>query len=143
MSETTTFRYFSRQRPRIFFAIDGEEFDARKALSPTRLQEAMHEFQSVRGDEDEVDVANVMGKLTSALKLMLKPESFLRFIAAMEDEDRDEPIDVPQLTDIFTWLIEQYSQRPTQALSDSSISLSTGNAGTDSPAGVQPPESIL
>lgn len=142
MSETTTFRDFSRKRPRIHFAIDGEEFDARKALPPQRLQEAVHKFRGAQSEDEETATANVMAKLTGALELLLKPESYQRFLIAMADEERDEPIDVSQLSEIFTWLIEQYSLRPTEALSESSNSSSTDNAGTDSPDGAQQPELI-
>lgn len=142
MSDIATFRDFSRKRSRIYFAIDGEEFDARKALAPKRLQEAMLTFRATQENE-EVTAETVMDKLKAALKLLLKEESYNRFVVIMDDDERDEPIDVPQLTDIFQWLIEQYSQRPTQALSDSSTSSETDSAGTDSPAGAQLQESIL
>ena len=141
MAETTTFRDFTRKRPRIHFAIGEEEFDARKALPPARLQDAMHKFRGANVEDTTVD--NIMEKLTGALELLLQPESYTRFVAAMNDEARDEPIDVPQLTEIFQWLIEQYTARPTEALPDSSTSSSNGSAGTDSPDGLQPAESTL
>lgn len=133
MSETVSFRDFSKKRPRVYFGIDGEEFDARKALGPKRLQRAVTAFRgSQKAEGDEVDVDAAMDKLIMALQLILKEESYVRFIALMDDEERDEPIDVPQLTEIFQWLMEQYSQRPTEALSDSLNSSSTDNAGTGS-----------
>lgn len=141
-NETATFRDFSRKRPRIFFAIGDDEFDAYKALTPAKLQEAMHKFKGTKEEDGEVNVDNIMEKLAGALGLLLKPESFTRFVAAMNDEERDEPIDVPQLTDIFQWLIEQYTSRPTQALDDSSTSSKIDSAGTDSLDGAQQLELI-
>lgn len=140
MSETVAFRDFSRKRPRIFFTIDGEEFDARKALPPVKLQEAMVKFRGTKGD-DESRVDNIMEKLAGGLELLLKPESYGRFLILLNDDERDEPVDVLQLTEIFQWLIEKYTVHPTQALSDSSTSSETDSAGTVSPDGVQPPES--
>jgi hypothetical protein len=140
MSETTTFRDFSRKRPRIHFTIDGEEFEARKALTPARLQDAMTKFRGAKGEDAEVSATNVMEKLTGALELLLKAESYERFVMAMADEDREEPIDVPQLTEIFTWLIEKYSMRPTEALDNSSTSSKSANAGTGSLDGAPLPE---
>lgn len=143
MAETTTFRDFSRKRPQIHFAIDGEEFEARKALTPARLQEAITKFRGAKAEGEDATSSNVLEKLTGALELLLKAESYPRFLAAMNDEDREEPIDVPQLTEIFQWLIEQYAMRPTEALSDSSTTSGTDSAGTVSPAGAPLPESIL
>ncbi len=135
MTETTVFRDFTVKRRRIHFVIDGEEFDARKALSVAKLQAAMTKFRSAQGEVEAVTADTILEKLSGALELVLKPESYQRFIIMMNDEDRDEPIDVPQLMDIFQWLIGQYSVRPTEALPDSSTSSETDNAGTDSPAG--------
>lgn len=143
MAETVMFRDFSKKRPRIFFTIDDEEFDARKALPPAKLQEAMIKFRGAKTEDDESAMEHIMEKLTGGLELLLKPDSYVRFLALMNDEEREEPIDVPQLTEIFGWLIEKYTGHPTQALPDSSTSSETGSAGTVSPDGVQPPESIL
>lgn len=143
MSETAIFRDFSRKRRPIYFTIDDETFSCRKALGAEVLQDAMLKFKSARSDGGDVTAENVFVKISDALEILLLPESHERFMAAIKDKNREEPIDLVQLTEIFQWLIEQYTQRPTEALGDSSTSSKTDNAGTDSPAGAPLAESIL
>lgn len=145
MTETAIFRDFTKKRRPIYFMLNDERYDARKALGAAELQEAMLKFRTVKGAEDEADVTaeNVMEKLSGALELLLLPESHVRFMAALKNPNAEEPIDMDQLKDIFLWLVEQYTQRPSQALSDSSNSQETASAGTDSLAGVQLKEPIL
>jgi hypothetical protein len=142
MSETAIFRDFSRKRREIFFTIEEERFDCRKALGAADLQQAMLKFKSARSEGEDVTAENVLAKISAALELLLLPDSHARFMAAVLDRDREEPIDLGQLTEIFQWLIEQYTVRPTEALSDSSTSSSTDNAGTASLDGALLPESI-
>lgn len=142
MSENANFRDFSKKRRPIYFMIDEERFDCRKALGAAVLQEAMSKFKSARSEGDDITAETVLAKLSGALELLLLGDAHARFMAAVLDRDREEPIDLPQLTEIFTWLIEQYTVRPTEALSDSSPSSRTDNAGTDSLAGAQQPELI-
>lgn len=143
MSETAIFRDFSRKRRPIFFTIDEDRFDCRKALGAADLQDAMMKFKGARAEGDDITTENVLEKISMALEILLLPESHKRFIEMIMDRDREEPIDLVQLTEIFQWLVEQYTARPTQALSDSSTSLKTDNAGTDSPDGAPLLESIL
>jgi len=129
MSETAIFRDFTKKRREIFFTIDEERFDCRKALGAADLQQAMLKFKSARSDDEDVTAENVLAKISAALELLLLPDAHARFMAAVLDRDRLEPIDLPQLTEIFQWLIEQYTVRPTQALSESSTLSSIDNAG--------------
>lgn len=142
MSETAIFRDFSRKRRPIYFVIDEERFDCRKALGASVLQDAMGKFKSARAEGDDITAENVLAKVSAALELLMLGESHTRFMAAVLDRDREEPIGLDQLTEIFQWLIEQYTARPTEALSESSTTSSTDNAGTDSPAGAQQLELI-
>jgi hypothetical protein len=141
--EAVIFRDFSRKRRPIFFTIDEERFDCHKALGIAELQEAMSKFRSARDEKEDVTAENVLHKLSAAMSILLKPESHTRFMDALFDQTREEPIDMEQLTEIFHWLIEQYTRRPTQAVPDSSNSSQDGNAGTDSPDGAPLPASIL
>lgn len=142
MPETAIFRDFSRKRLPIFFTIDDETFHCRKALGAELLQEAMLKFKGAREDGGDITAANVLEKISDALSILMMVESHARFMAAVKDRDREEPIDLGQLTEIFQWLIEKYTARPTEALPGSSTSLETDNAGIDSPAGVQQLELI-
>lgn len=137
MTETAIFRDFSRKRRPIFFIIDDERFDCRKALGASILQDAMTKFRGARSEGDDITAENVFAKISAALELILMPDAHTRFMGAVLDRERDEPIDLQQLTEIFMWLIEQYTIRPTEALSESSTTSKIDNAGTDSPAGVQ------
>jgi hypothetical protein len=141
MPETAHFRDFSRKRLPVYFVIDGEEFHCRKALGAELLQDAMIKFKDAHADGGDITAVNVLEKISDALEILMFEESHARFMAAVKDRQREEPIELGQLTEIFQWLIERYTARPTEALPDSSNSSETDNAGTDSPAGVQLPES--
>ena len=143
MAETAIFRDFSRKRLPIYFTIDEERFDCRKALGAELLQDAMLKFKGAREDGGDITADNVLTKISDALEILMLTDSHKRFMAAVTDRDREEPIDLGQLTEIFQWLIEKYTARPTEALPNSLTSSENGNAGTDSPAGVQLPESTL
>lgn len=136
-SNSAIFKDFTQKRRPISFGIDGEEFHCHKALGAETLQEAMLRFRDTKEDGSDITADLIMDKMFSALELLLKEESFIRFKAIIKDKDRDEPVDIFQLKDIFSWLIEQYVQRPTEAFSGSLISPENANAGTSSPDGAQ------
>lgn len=139
-SDTANFRDFTKKRPPIYFIIDEDRFDCHKALSAVDLQKALERFRDSKSDGSDVTADNVMQKILSALELLLKPDSFTKFHVALYDETREEPIGLDQLKDIFEWLIEQYTQRPTSPLADSSDSSKSVNGGMSSPDGVLPLE---
>lgn len=86
----------------------------------------------------------VLERVTPILKLMMKKESFKRFMIRFKpvvDEDGAvvdenwEPIDHEQLLEIIQWLTEQYTGRPTEPSSNSSGGSPSDDGTSPSTAG--------
>lgn len=48
-------------------------------------------------------------------KALLTDDDRLKFDAVIRSEDPDDNIEIEELTNIVTWLVEEYTSRPTQA----------------------------
>lgn len=139
---------FSRPRPKIEFTVDADVFECRKVLPLPQLQNLVALFR-----ETGVDETNATARVGALMKLMLKKESYARFMQRFAppdvDDDADddeseeiEPIDVPQVVDIIKWVISQYAgDRPTTPSSTSSGGSSTEDDGGSSTVGVSHVES--
>lgn len=120
-------RDFSKPRDRVFFTIDGFEFDCAPAVPVDTLQEMINEF-------GEVTANNVAAALRKFFKLVLTDPSYAEFDRRLGS--KEQPIDVDQSKDAMEWILEVYGLRPTQPSPDSSVGSSTGGGGTSSTAGV-------
>jgi hypothetical protein len=122
---------FSRERPRVFLTVDGQEYDAKPALSLPMLQ-AVQGMQRRMKDPD----ADRVAEFSSMFTVLLKAESSERFTAKLKDEEN--PLDFEQLGEMISWLMEQFSGRPTGELSGSPDGSSAETTGMPSTDGVSP-----
>lgn len=133
-------RDFTRKRPVIEFTIDDDVFSCKKALDLTRLQAFVNKFRSAELQESEA-----VGAISNIMKLILRGESYVRFAKRFtpgDDVDTDaddfEPIDHTQVMDIIRWVMEQYTNRPTEPSPSSLAGSENGGAGTSFAVGASP-----
>lgn len=132
MSEVRT-RDFSRTVRALDFTADGDRFEAIPGVPPGTLQELV--------EISKADLASDLTRVLEFYRIVLLPNSFPLF--EQRFTSKDKPIDTFQCVEIMTWLLEQYTVRPTQpspASSDSS-SPEAVVSGTSSTDGVQSEES--
>jgi hypothetical protein len=132
MSEVRT-RDFSRKVSALAFTAEGDHFDATPGVPPSTLQELI---QISKADLQD----NIEGIL-AFYEVVLLPESYVRF--AERFHSKTNPIDVFQCIEIMTWLLEQYTARPTTPSVGSSASsqTETDTTGTSSTDGAPNEES--
>lgn len=94
----------------IKFKLYNEEFTCYRAIQGKILLE-------VAGGFDGENTANANDVIEKFFKSVLEPESYERFNALIHDPERIVPVE--DLGEITGWLVEQYSERPTQGSSDS------------------------
>jgi len=94
----------------VTFKLHGEEFHCRRAIQGKVLLE-------VAGKASSTDAGNADNIISGFFSAALVPESFERFEKLIHDPDTI--VTVETLGEITAWLVEQYSERPTQESSDS------------------------
>jgi hypothetical protein len=143
-------RDFSKKRLPIFFTIDEDRFDCFKSLDLEQLRRFANLSRELRvtaheDDDEQAQAERAMdraGNIGSIMKIVLKRESYARFIARLQPDDDTrelddfEPIDPHQLVDIIRWLMEIYTGRPIEPSSSSSAGSRIDDGGTSSTAGV-------
>ena len=87
------------------FELYGEEFHCKPAVQGKVLLEIVANMDA----DDSSYVATTVSKF---FEYTLLPESFERFDALLHDPDRI--VTVETLGEITTWLMSEYTQRPTQ-----------------------------
>lgn len=88
------------------FKLHGEDF----ACKPKMQGKVLLELVAASSAQDNPgEAAAIINKF---FKLVLVAESYERFEALLESDDRI--VEVEKLSDIVAWLVEQYSDRPTQ-----------------------------
>jgi len=92
------------------FMIHGETFECYPAMQGKKLLALVATTQGG-------DTAAMVDTINSFFRTTLKPESFERFDLLMEDPERI--VSAEALGDITAWLVEEYSNRPTQESLDS------------------------
>jgi hypothetical protein len=110
----TEMRDFSKQRKDISFRVDDDVFHAARGVPAEVLLDFASEFA---GMETSATVDQQLKAFRSMLEVVLVPQSLTRFNARMRD--RENPIEIDQVEDIVTWLMEQYGLRPTELPSPS------------------------
>lgn len=96
------------------FDVGGEEFTCYPEVQGKTILDIMR--NAAEGDEDTRGVMMAVSVLDFFKKVM--PESeYERFEKLMEDPKRIVSMDT--LSEIMSWLIEEYTDRPTQPSSDS------------------------
>jgi len=116
---------FSRKREKIEFQVDEDVFEAAPAIPAGVLTQFVVKFSGV----ENLPASERVKAFGEVLEMVLKPESFERFLRRLEDRER--PIDINQLNDIIVWLMEQYGQRPTMPSPDSSSGQPNPESGTN------------
>lgn len=127
---------FTRERKRLHFRIDGDDFEAASAIPAEIYVEFVTRYE---GLDDTESIQGQLQHLVSALELVLLPESFALFYERLKDRAR--PIDIDQAADVVLWLMEEYGMRPTQPSEPSSDGPASPESGTSSTESTQPEES--
>ena len=96
---------------KIVFKIYDEEFECYPEMQGKTLLEFVK-------DSASEDVANSVQALSEFFNKVLVPESLERFNALANDPNRI--VSVSTLADIVSWVMEQYSNRPTEGSEPSS-----------------------
>jgi hypothetical protein len=151
VADTANFRDFTKKRPDIYFLLNGDRFDCRKALTPKKLQLAMRSFKSIKAEFDAVkdegldsdNTPDLISKISAVLVHFLKPESYQRFELMINEDEPDEPVDIQQLMEILQWVLESIAGRPTTPSPESTDSSPSDGTGTSLTAGAQLEASTL
>lgn len=125
----TEMKDFSKKRSDIVFRVDGDVFQAARGVPAEVLLDFAAEFS---GMEAGATVDQQLQAFRSLLEVVLLPESLARFTSRMRD--RENPIEMDQVEDIVTWLMEQYGLRPTEPSSSSPAGPSSPVPGITSTA---------
>lgn len=118
-------RDFSKKREDISFRIDDDLFHAAKAIPADTLMDFASRFA---GMDESASVDKQLEAFRSVLEFVLLPESLARFNARMRDPEN--PVEIDQVEQVITWLMEQYGLRPTEQPSSSAGGLSLPVPGT-------------
>jgi hypothetical protein len=129
MTDEVIIKDFSRKRPRILLALDGEEYEARSALGLPTLQRIQQVQKRIK--DPEADKIAVFGEMFSVL---LKAEAAERFTQKLKDEDN--PVDPDQLQGMIAFIMERNGGRPTEESPASPDGSSDAVSGTPSTDGV-------
>jgi hypothetical protein len=123
----TEIRDFTKARRDISFRVDDDMFHAARGVPADVLLDFATEFSSM---ETSATIDQQLKAFRSMLEVVLLPESLKRFNERMRD--RENPIEIDQVEDIVTWLMEQYGLRPTEPSSASPSGPSSPGPGTTS-----------
>jgi len=113
---------FTKKHDQITFTVGDQTFRAKSPIPARVLMNFAKRFSSM---SQSATIEEQMDAFDGVLKLVLKPESYKRFNDLMDggDEDADEDtgnaIEIAQVEEIITWLMEQYGLRPTEPPSNS------------------------
>lgn len=110
----TEIRDFSKARKDISFRVDDDLFHAARGIPAEVLMGFASKFSSM---DTSATVDEQLDAFRSLLDVVLLPDSLKLFNERMRD--RNNPIEMDQVEDIVTWLMEQYGLRPTELPSSS------------------------
>ena len=96
--------------PPISFDLRDETFEAHPNLPGIVLLEYASTIASADDEENNTDAANMILDL---FEQALLSESYERFMKLARDPEAD--VDTEELSEIIGWLLEQYTDRPTEA----------------------------
>ena len=128
------FKDFTKERKRVVFRLGSQEFEAFPVLPVPVTQRLVQTANSLKGAEAD---ESALSAVLDIFNQVLRKESALRFASLINAEDENsDVVDLIDVMDVMTWLMEVYGKRPTVASSDSSVGLPTETDGTISTAGV-------
>ncbi|MFE6634656.1 hypothetical protein ACFVFT_15030 [Streptomyces tendae] len=128
-------RDFTKKRKRLDFTIDGDTFEAASVLPGDVFAEFVTAYNGTVETETYQQQHDL---LKHALELALLPDSWQRFADRLQD--KTQPIDDDQMSDVILWLLEEYGMRPTQPSQPSSDGSASPESGTSSTENTQPEE---
>jgi hypothetical protein len=88
------------------FKLHGEEFSCKPKMQGKVLLDLVAKSSA---QDNPGEAAAIINKF---FELVLVAESYKRFDALVQSDDKI--VEVEQLSDIVAWLVEQYTDRPTQ-----------------------------
>ena len=103
--------------PPLGFALNGEEFTCKQAMSGAMLLDFVR-----RADSDSGGMA--AEAIIDFLNMAMEEDDATRFDAMIKDPE--QIVEVETLGEIAGWLVEQYTTRPTKARSRSASGRSNG-----------------
>lgn len=127
---------FTRAHERIRFRIDGDLFEAARALPGKTLTEFASRFEKIGAMPVNAQVDAIL----EALGLVLLPDSAAKVSKRLGD--LENPIELEQASEIMIWLLEKYGLRPTQPSSNSADGPASPASGTNSTDAPQQPAPI-
>lgn len=130
-------RDFTRARKRLTFRIDDDVFEAAPVLPGDVYAEFVTHYT---GTGEQQTYQQQHDQLKDAVRLALLPESFERFASRLND--KTNPIDDDQMSDVILWLLEAYGMRPTSPSQSSSDGQSSPESGMNSTGEQQQRDSI-
>lgn len=95
----------SEKSEKLTFKLYGEEFEC----YPEMQGKTLLGFVEMSTSEDNVQAIRA---INTFFEVVLTPESFIRFDALAKDPKKI--VSVTTLSEIISWIMEQYSDRPTQ-----------------------------
>jgi hypothetical protein len=136
------FKDFTKKRVPVKFQIDDDVFECVSGLSIFALQDVIKLW---RGSDlaqtiKDGDAGKIVEMLSGIFKIFVQTESFDLFMTRLSDTR--QPIDIQQLLEIVSWIVEVYTRRPTQPSLDSSNSSQNDDGGTSSLVGARLDELI-
>lgn len=117
---------FTRAHARITFRIDGDRFEAARALPGRTLTEFAKRFSAIGKMATEQQVDGIL----EALGLVLLPDSATRISKRLGD--LENPVELEQAMEVMMWLLGKYGLRPTQPSSNSASGPALPEPGTNS-----------
>lgn len=96
----------------VSFKLHGEEFFCVKAIQGKFL------IELIAAANDETDSIASLRMINDFFSHVLVDESFTRFEALIRDKDKLVPVET--LSEIVSWLMSEYTNRPNQQPEDSS-----------------------
>lgn len=131
MTDEVIVKDFSRNRPKIFLQLDGEQYEARSAIGLPTLQRVQAIQRKYKDPE-----ADKAGMFAEMFDVLLKTADAERFRVKLADED--EPVDAEQLQEMVAYVMERNGGRPTGESSASADGSSVVEPGTPFTGGVSP-----
>jgi hypothetical protein len=132
---------FSEERRRIWFTVDGDEFDCIQDIPVLTLIDFAMSAEKL----DEAEIGQDMRDTFLAMfRMVLEEEetgSASRFLARMTDVKR--PINYRQAMNVVQWAMAQYGMRPTEPSASSSPESSTPEDGPSLTANALQPGSTF
>lgn len=134
----TEIKDFSKARKTLQFRIDDDVFEASPAIPAEVMIQFAERFTTA--DPTKMTIAEQIRIFRDLLEIVLLPESMK--IMARRMADPANPVDMDQLDQIITWLMEEYGMRPTTESGSSSNGDSPPVPGITSMASIQELASI-